>query len=69
MGDYKCLDLSTALYQLDYCESMNGHGARGALFEIKLPDWGYTIAAKVTGIECVDDLKHESDVYHRLRPL
>ncbi|KFZ01138.1 hypothetical protein V500_00875 [Pseudogymnoascus sp. VKM F-4518 (FW-2643)] len=55
--------------QLDYCEEMNVHGARGALFKVKLPGFGYTVAAKGTGIECVEDLMHESTIYHRLLPL
>ncbi|KFZ01725.1 hypothetical protein V501_09830 [Pseudogymnoascus sp. VKM F-4519 (FW-2642)] len=55
--------------QLDYCEEMNIHGARGALFKVELPGFGYTIAAKGTWIECVEDLMHESTIYHRLRPL
>ncbi|OBT57881.1 hypothetical protein VE04_02107 [Pseudogymnoascus sp. 24MN13] len=55
--------------QLDYCEEMNIHGARGALFKVKLPGFGYTVAAKGTGIECVKDLMHESTIYRRLLPL
>jgi hypothetical protein len=55
--------------QLDYCEEMNIHGARGALFKVKLPGFGYTIIAKATGIECVGDLMHESAIYHRLLPI
>jgi hypothetical protein len=34
--------------QLDYCEEINMHGARGALFKVKLPGFGYTVAAKGT---------------------
>jgi hypothetical protein len=55
--------------QLDYCEEMNIHGARGALFKVKLPGFGYTVIAKATGIECVGDLMHESAIYHRLLPI
>jgi hypothetical protein len=29
--------------QLDHCEEMNIHGARGALFKLKLPGSGYTV--------------------------
>jgi hypothetical protein len=50
-------------------EEMNMHGARGALFKIKLPRFGYTVAAKGTGIECVRDLKHESTIYRHLLPV
>ncbi len=32
--------------QLDYCEDMNIHGARGALFKVKLPGFGYTVAER-----------------------
>ncbi len=55
--------------QLDYCEDMNIHGARGALFKVKLPRFGYTVAAKGTGIECAKDLVHEFSIYRRRLPL
>lgn len=55
--------------QLDYWEDMNRHGARGALFRVKLPGFGYTVAAKGTGAECAKYLKQESEVYRRLLPL
>ncbi|KAH8587607.1 hypothetical protein B0O99DRAFT_556325 [Bisporella sp. PMI_857] len=54
---------------LDYCEEMNIHGARGALFKVKLPGYGYAVVAKATGIECVGDLMHESAIYRRLLPI
>jgi serine/threonine protein kinase len=56
-------------HDLDYCEEMNIHGARGALFKVKLPGYGYTVVAKATGVECVQDLKHESAIYQRLLPI
>ena len=55
--------------QLDYCEEMNIHGARGAFFKIKLPGFGYIVVAKATGVECVGDLIHESEIYRRLLPI
>jgi hypothetical protein len=55
--------------QLDYCEEMNIHGARGALYKVRLPRFGYTVIAKATGIECVGDLIHESAIYRRLLPI
>jgi hypothetical protein len=55
--------------QLDYCVELNIHGARGAFFKVKLPGFGYTVAAKGTGIECVRDLIYESKIYRRLLPL
>jgi len=55
--------------QLDCREEMNMHGARGALFKVKLPRFGYTVAAKGIGIECVRDLKHESTIYRHLLPV
>ena len=55
--------------QLDYCEEMNIHGARGALFKVRLPRFGYTVIAKATGVECVGDLMHESAIYRRLLPI
>ncbi|KFY17490.1 hypothetical protein V492_00644 [Pseudogymnoascus sp. VKM F-4246] len=36
---------------------------------VKLPGFGYTVAAKCTGIECVKDLMHESTIYRRLLPV
>jgi hypothetical protein len=30
--------------QLDYCEDMSMHGARGALFKVKLPGFGYNVS-------------------------
>jgi hypothetical protein len=48
---------------------MNIHGARGALFKVKLPRFGYTVVAKATGVECVGDLIHESKIYSRLLPI
>ncbi|ELR10289.1 hypothetical protein GMDG_04675 [Pseudogymnoascus destructans 20631-21] len=55
--------------QLDYCVAMNVHGARGAFFKVELPGFGYTVATKGTGIECVKDLMHESTIYRRLLPV
>lgn len=52
--------------QLDYCEEMNIHGARGALFKVKLSGFGYTVIAKDTGVGCVGDLMHEPAIYRRL---
>jgi hypothetical protein len=48
---------------------MNIHEARGALFKVKLPTFGYTLIAKATGMECVGDLIHESKIYSRLLSL
>jgi serine/threonine protein kinase len=55
--------------QLDYCQEMNVHGARGALFKIQLPRYHYTFVAKGTGVECAEDLRHESIVYQHLQPI
>jgi hypothetical protein len=55
--------------QLDHCQDLYKHGARGALFKIKLPGYCYTLIAKGTGIECANDLIHESAVYQRLQPI
>ena len=55
--------------QLNYCVEMNMHGARGALFKVKLLGFSYTVAAKGTGVKCVRDLIHESKTYRRLLPL
>ncbi|KAH8588056.1 hypothetical protein B0O99DRAFT_525815 [Bisporella sp. PMI_857] len=55
--------------QLDYCQEMNVHGARGALFKIQLPRYHYTFVAKGTGVECAEDLRHESTIYQRLQPI
>lgn len=55
--------------KLSFVEEMNVHGSRGALFKIKLPTSGYTVAAKGTGTECVEDLMHESAIYQCLHPI
>lgn len=45
---------------------MNMHGASGALFKVKLPGFGYTVAAKGTGVESARDLIYESNIYRGL---
>ncbi|KAL5344667.1 hypothetical protein ACLOAV_010359 [Pseudogymnoascus australis] len=42
---------------------------RRLALEVKLPGFGYTVAGKGTGIECVKDLMHESTIYRRLLPV
>ncbi|KXJ85003.1 hypothetical protein Micbo1qcDRAFT_225014, partial [Microdochium bolleyi] len=44
-------------------------GARGAAFQVTLAKYGYTIIAKGTIAEYVDDLEHEGHVYETLEPL
>ncbi|OCL01491.1 hypothetical protein AOQ84DRAFT_434837 [Glonium stellatum] len=51
------------------CEPVGVHGARGALFKVRLTSHGYTVAAKSTVIDFVDHLKHEANIYKRLRPI
>jgi hypothetical protein len=41
----------------------------GIKLSTPLPEYGYTVIAKATGIECVGDLMHESAIYHRLLPI
>ena len=53
----------------DGVEPLYKQGARGALFRITLHAYGYTIIAKGTVPEFVEDLRHEAFVYQRLRPL
>ncbi|KFZ23916.1 hypothetical protein V502_01605, partial [Pseudogymnoascus sp. VKM F-4520 (FW-2644)] len=54
-------DPSTVYYSLSV--------PKGDVGKVKLPGFGYTVAAKGTGIECVSDLMHESTVYRRLLPV
>ena len=42
-------------------------GARGVLFHVTLLTHGYTFVAKDTVPEFVEDLEHETAVYHRLQ--
>lgn len=44
-------------------------GARGALFQITLLDYGYTFMSKGTVPEFIEDLEHEAEVYGRLKRL
>lgn len=48
---------------------MNIHGARGALFKLKLPRFSYTVIVKATGVKCVGDLIYKSKIYSRLLPI
>jgi hypothetical protein len=48
---------------------MNVHRARGALFKVKLPKFGYTVLVKGTGVECVKDLLYELTTYSCLLPI
>ena len=54
---------------LDFLREMDVHGAGGALYKTELPKWGYTVAARGTGVECVDDLKHDSSAQPLLQLL
>lgn len=51
------------------CEPVGVHGARGALFKVRLTSHGYTLAAKCTVINFVGHLNQEAAIYERLRPI
>ncbi|KKZ66579.1 hypothetical protein EMCG_07693 [[Emmonsia] crescens] len=51
------------------CDSVGVHGARGALLKVTLTSHGYTVTAKCTTRECVQDLEHEARIYKQLQPI
>ena len=51
------------------CKPVGVHGARGALFMVRLTSHGYTVAAKCTTIDFIAHLKREAIIYERLRPI
>ncbi|PGH34169.1 hypothetical protein GX50_03038 [[Emmonsia] crescens] len=51
------------------CEPVGVHGARGALLKVTLTSHGYTVTAKCTTRECVQDLEHEARIYKQLQPI
>ena len=51
------------------CEPVGVHGARGALFKVRLTSHRYTLAAKCTVINFVGHLNQEAAIYERLRPI
>lgn len=51
------------------CHPLDIQGARGALFRVCLRPYGYTMVAKGTVAESIRHLRHEWQVYERLRKL
>ena len=51
------------------CEPVGVHGARGALFKVRLTSHGYILAAKCTVINFVCHLNQEAAIYKHLRPI
>ena len=51
------------------CKPVGVHGARGALFIIRLTSHGYTLAAKCTTVDFIVYLKREAAIYERLRSI
>ncbi|WEW55867.1 hypothetical protein PRK78_001300 [Emydomyces testavorans] len=51
------------------CESLHKHGTRGALFEVILMPYGYTLVGKGFPIEFRRVLEHEKAVYEHLAPI
>ncbi|KIW85223.1 hypothetical protein Z517_00613 [Fonsecaea pedrosoi CBS 271.37] len=51
---------------LEYCEELGLYGARGCLYRIRLPSWGYTMMAKGTRQEFIADLKREAAMYQKI---
>lgn len=52
-----------------FCVDLDIRGARGALFQITLREYGYTVVAKGTVRCSVGHLRHELRVYGHLQPL
>lgn len=53
-------------YSFTGCESLHQHGARGALFEVILMPYGYTLVGKGFPVEFRQIFKHEKMVYEHL---
>lgn len=53
--------------RLEYCEELWFRGARGCLYRIRLPDWGYTVVAKGTRQEFIPDLQREAGICNALK--
>ncbi|KAJ5347040.1 uncharacterized protein N7506_000293 [Penicillium brevicompactum] len=51
------------------CEVLGIHGSRGALLKVTLSSHGYTVPAKCTVPEFVEQFRHEAAVYARLRSI
>ncbi|OJD13562.1 hypothetical protein AJ78_05999 [Emergomyces pasteurianus Ep9510] len=51
------------------CESLHRHGSRGALFEVILFQYGYTLVGKGFPLEFGHYLRHEKAVYDQLQPI
>ncbi|PGH08937.1 hypothetical protein GX51_00994 [Blastomyces parvus] len=51
------------------CESLHRHGARGALFEVILFQYGYTLVGKGFPPEFGHYLRHEKALYNHLQPI
>ncbi|KAI4128198.1 MAG: hypothetical protein LQ347_004278 [Umbilicaria vellea] len=51
------------------CMPTGLHGARGALFIVRLTSHGYTLAAKCTTIDFIAHLKREAAIYEHLHPI
>ncbi|EEH33605.2 hypothetical protein PAAG_04655 [Paracoccidioides lutzii Pb01] len=51
------------------CESLHRHGARGALFEVILFQYGYTLVGKGFPPEFGHYLRHEKALYNQLQPI
>ncbi|KAG5291100.1 hypothetical protein I7I50_01053 [Histoplasma capsulatum G186AR] len=51
------------------CESLHRHGSRGALFEVILFQYGYTLVGKGFPLEFGPYLRHEKALYDHLQPI
>ena len=51
------------------CMQVRIHGAREALFMVKLTLYGYTVAVKCITVDSIAHLKREAIIYERLRPI
>ena len=53
----------------DACQPLGIQGARGALFKVTLTSHAYTVVGKGTVLAFVKDLRHEAELYRRLKPV
>ncbi|OAL35138.1 hypothetical protein AYO20_05615 [Fonsecaea nubica] len=69
MQEFRRLVRQILQKDLEYCEELYLWGARGVLYRLRLPHWGYTVVAKGTRPEFVMDLQHEAKIYRKLRSI
>ncbi|KAF2182683.1 hypothetical protein K469DRAFT_711838 [Zopfia rhizophila CBS 207.26] len=51
------------------CKSVGVYGVRGALFQVRLKSYRYTVAAKCTSLDSIYHPKREATIYKHPRPI